>query len=646
MTFSSSPVALLAVAFCFAAPLGAQNVRDPQPTAIVDVRLSSDPDAARVGIVLRDGRIERILAEGEEPPPGVLVIEGDGALALPAFIDAYATSGFEVGEREAAPDMDTEVDANVHIDMRRANRKGLRPSFRVVDALSIEEGTREGYRNQGFAALHSCPAGEILGGLSAVMTLREASLRECIVAAEVFATAEFRASGRGYPRTLMGYHAQLRQFFLDARWQEQRLARYASGEADRRPPFDPELEAAGELLRGERRLLCRANSVRDIRRWLKLAEEHGLRIAIAGGAEAWKVAAELAQAQVPVLLELDWGKEVEDPDAEEESEAEDAPDGEETGAGPEQDAEAEPEAEIGTEPTPDVAPEPTQEPTQEPEQEQEKEREAAPTDEQPAPEEESSAEPENALEYTEPIGVLRERRRLWELKRDCALRLEEAGVVFAFGSSDSSSAELIKGVRALVQAGLDESIAIRALTQTPAALLGLEQHLGELAPGFDADIALWTLSPFKKKAHLDWLFIDGAAHEYKREDQENGEPAEGVDLTGGWSFSYEGQDGPPATMELVMDESGAVTGTLSFTTPDGTPVSSAVEGNVRGADFSLHVNLDISGWSAKLSIEGQVDGDEISGDATWKYSGGEDSEAFDGKRLPEDDKPEDNKSVR
>ena len=114
-----------------------------------------------------------------------------------------------------------------------------------------------------------------------------------------------------------------------------------------------------------------------------------------------------------------------------------------------------------------------------------------------------------------------------------------------------------------------------------------------------------------------------------------GAPSEGVDLSGRWVVSYEGQQGAPATLQLEMTEAGEVSGTLTFTPPDGEPVESPLTGTVMGTTFQLSVQLELSGFSAKMSLEGSIDGDEIEGDATWKYSGGEESDSFQGTREPQ-----------
>ena len=67
-----------------------------------------------------------------------------------------------------------------------------------------------------------------------------------------------------------------------------------------------------------------------------------------------------------------------------------------------------------------------------------------------------------------------EKRRLWEEGRDCAIKLQQAGVPFTFGSANSGAAELLKKVRTLVEKGLPSDAAIAALTTNAAKWLGDE----------------------------------------------------------------------------------------------------------------------------------------------------------------------------
>jgi len=610
MSSSATTVATSAAALLLGAPSAAQSPAPPEPTAIVDVRLADAADAPRVSLLLRDGRVAEILAAGAPIPPGVRRVEGAGLLALPAFIDAYTTAGCEAPEPVAERDAPPPADADVLTDMRSANRKGLAPAWRAADAFLLDESAMDKRRAQGFGALHTCPEGQILAGRSALVSLADGPPRERVILANVFQVAGLRAGGRGYPSTLMGLLAHLRQFLLDARWQALLVARYGAGEPDPRPPYDPDLEAILPALSGQERLLCAADDARDIRRWLKLADEFGFSIAIAGGREAWKVAGELATRGVPVILTLDWGEEVADPDAatpkeneQEQSQAEDAPPVEPV----------EEPAVGGGEPAPAAAGE-------------------------PRPEQQPEAEPEaeQAWEYEEPLGVRRERRRLWLEKRDNAIRLHQAGVTLAFGTGSRPAEELLAHLRDLIEAGLPEEAARAGLTGGAAAVLGAGSNLGRIEKGRDATLALWSQPPFTKKATLRWLFVDGAGHEFEAQEEGlAGVPDEGLDLDGAWSLDFESEEASDARMTLEMKEGGAVAGVFETTSPiDGSPVKGDLGGQVSGRALRLKGTLSFGAFEAELHIEGEIEGNSIKGEATWKYSGGEQASSYTARRAP------------
>ena len=51
---------------------------------------------------------------------------------------------------------------------------------------------------------------------------------------------------------------------------------------------------------------------------------------------------------------------------------------------------------------------------------------------------------------------------------------------------------------------------IRWVTSTPAKALGLDDRIGTVAPGRNADIVIWSADPFSIYTHADQVFIDGA----------------------------------------------------------------------------------------------------------------------------------------
>ena len=59
------------------------------------------------------------------------------------------------------------------------------------------------------------------------------------------------------------------------------------------------------------------------------------------------------------------------------------------------------------------------------------------------------------------------------------------------------------------KAGLDEMEALKAITINPAQILGIEDRVGSLEVGKDADIVIWDLHPFDLQANVEYTIIDG-----------------------------------------------------------------------------------------------------------------------------------------
>jgi imidazolonepropionase-like amidohydrolase len=60
-----------------------------------------------------------------------------------------------------------------------------------------------------------------------------------------------------------------------------------------------------------------------------------------------------------------------------------------------------------------------------------------------------------------------------------------------------------------VKEGLDRTTAIKALTVNPAEILRLEDRVGSLKPGLDADIVIWSGDPLDVMSRALKVFIDG-----------------------------------------------------------------------------------------------------------------------------------------
>jgi len=104
---------------------------------------------------------------------------------------------------------------------------------------------------------------------------------------------------------LMGVFAQLRQMMLDAqRYRDSMQIYERNPRGIRRPETDRSLAALVPVIEGRMPVVMLANSEREISRALDLAAEFKLKLIVAGGREADRVADRLAKQNVPVLLSL------------------------------------------------------------------------------------------------------------------------------------------------------------------------------------------------------------------------------------------------------------------------------------------------------------------------------------------------------
>jgi imidazolonepropionase-like amidohydrolase len=77
---------------------------------------------------------------------------------------------------------------------------------------------------------------------------------------------------------------------------------------------------------------------------------------------------------------------------------------------------------------------------------------------------------------------------------------------------DRLNIEAAKAAAAGRRAGLDipPERAIRWITSNPAHALGLDDRIGTIAPGMNADVVIWSGDPFSVYTKADQVFIDGS----------------------------------------------------------------------------------------------------------------------------------------
>ena len=320
-------VALLVTAAVSAPSLAAQR-NAPSTWAITNAKLVpvSAPVIERGTIVIRDGLIAAIGA-GVPVPADARVVDGTGLTVYPGLFDAFGTIGLASaapaggGGRGgggaaaalaalASPTTSTRGGNGSTADQPR----GVEPEVSAADQVKLDEDALDGPRSAGIATALTVPGGGIFQGQSALINLGGASAAAMIIRPNVAQHIAFSAGrgfggGGGYPGSLMGVFAVLRQELIDAQRYKELKAAYARNPRNmQRVEFDPALESLLPALAGQQPVVMVANSQREIERALDLAREFRLKVMIAGGSEAYLVASRLKSEGVPVLLSLNFAR--------------------------------------------------------------------------------------------------------------------------------------------------------------------------------------------------------------------------------------------------------------------------------------------------------------------------------------------------
>jgi imidazolonepropionase-like amidohydrolase len=88
--------------------------------------------------------------------------------------------------------------------------------------------------------------------------------------------------------------------------------------------------------------------------------------------------------------------------------------------------------------------------------------------------------------------------------------LAERGIRFAFqNNAESPVCALRDEAIYAVELGLTKAMALKALTLDAARILGIQDSLGSVAKGKDADLLVFDGDPFEPSSSLSGVFING-----------------------------------------------------------------------------------------------------------------------------------------
>lgn len=251
-------------------------------------------------VVIRDDSIAAV-GSGVAAPNDAEVIDCSGQTVYAGLIDGGTRLGIEeVGSLSETQDFNEIGEVTAHMNALTA----VNPNSVHIPVTRVH----------GITTVITEPSNGMLPGTAALIDLHGYTPRQMHAAGVTLTKLDFPSVGRQGPSDdrspeTIEKESQKALDKLNEVWDKaERYARIDSSvtaaEGRRQPEYIPAMEGLLPVIRGEQPLMITANAASDISAALDWAEERGVldQVILSGAMEGWRVADEIAEAGVPVLV--------------------------------------------------------------------------------------------------------------------------------------------------------------------------------------------------------------------------------------------------------------------------------------------------------------------------------------------------------
>lgn len=255
----------------------------------------------RGAVLIRDGKIAEVGAR-VAAPGNAKVIDATGLSVYPGLIDCGTSLGLtEIGSIQETRDTTELGDFNPHM--------------RAIVAVQPHSELIPVSRANGVTTAITRPSGRLVSGQAALINLDGWTWQEMTVKTPTAMAMEYPRAPRGRGAAFIQAEATaniaqlqerqlgaLRRKLEDAQaYAKAKEARAADKSLPARP-MDHVLEALIPVVKGEMPVLMVANSERDIKGAIEIADKYKLKLIISGAEDAWKLASTLKEKNIPVII--------------------------------------------------------------------------------------------------------------------------------------------------------------------------------------------------------------------------------------------------------------------------------------------------------------------------------------------------------
>lgn len=252
-------------------------------------------------LVVQNGEITAVGSEEEvDIPSDAKQHDVSGKVIMPGLVDSHSHIGSgDGGDRSAA----------------------LHPGVRILDSIDPRSDTFKKALAGGITTVNVMPgSGHLMSGKTVYLKLRKADQIEEMLfvddPTEQVAGGLKMANGTNplgdgpFPGTRAKSATMVRELFIKAQDYKEKIEE-ANGDPDEMPSRDLGMETLVQVLNGERVVHNHTHRHDDILTAIRLSKEFGYRLVLHHVSEAWKIADEIAAADVPcsiIVLDSPGGK--------------------------------------------------------------------------------------------------------------------------------------------------------------------------------------------------------------------------------------------------------------------------------------------------------------------------------------------------
>ncbi len=243
-------------------------------------------------LIIKNDKIEMVgSADQVDIPDGVEVVDVSGKVIMPGLICTHSHIGQGSGGDRSGP---------------------IQPEVRVYDSINVRDARMEKARAGGITTVNIMPgSGHLLSGQTIYLKLRDGNKVEdlfiynedgSLAGGIKMANGTNSRKAPPFPGTRAKSASLVRQQYIKAREYKAKLLAAAEDPKKKAPDRDLGMEALVEVLEGKRVVHHHTHRHDDILTVLRLKKEFGFRLVLQHVSEAWKVAEEIAAADVPCSI--------------------------------------------------------------------------------------------------------------------------------------------------------------------------------------------------------------------------------------------------------------------------------------------------------------------------------------------------------